>query len=85
VECAQQILSFDASMGWDAARRSHRAGALEIDDKHARCALTANQSAAHHGSRIPSRATGTTMPSRYLSTVRYPTLMSAVTGMPGIT
>ena len=46
MECAQQILSFDASMGWDAARRSQRAGALEIDDKHARCALSVKSAAS---------------------------------------
>jgi len=38
-----------------------------------------------HGSRIPSFATGISHPRRYLSTVRFPTLMSAVTGMPGVT
>ena len=37
-----------------------------------------------YGSRIPSWAIGTTMPIRYFSTVRFPTLMSAVTGMPGV-
>lgn len=42
-------------------------------------------SLSRHGSRIPSFATGISHPRRYLSTVRFPTLTSAVTGMPGVT
>ncbi len=42
-------------------------------------------SATRHGSRIASRPIGITIPRMYLSTVRFPTLMSAVTGIPGIT
>jgi hypothetical protein len=37
-----------------------------------------------HGSRMPSVRVGTTRDGKYASTVRCPTLMSAVTGMPGV-
>jgi len=49
-----------------------------------RCRLSGHDRRRSHGSRIASEATGSARPIRYSRIVRLPTLMSAVTGMPGV-